>query len=127
MRHEDHHLPTVVVNLGFRVGSKDERPGRTGFAHLFEHLMFMGTRRVPNGEFDAIMEAAGGQNNASTSADRTLYVDYGPSPLLETLLWLEADRFSSLPRGLNDQKPKLPRGPGEEGRRGGIGKTASRP
>src|SRR6185369_16606041 len=58
--HEDHRLPTVVVDLCFRVGSKDERPRRTGFAHLFEHLMFMGTKNVPNGKFDAIMEREGG-------------------------------------------------------------------
>jgi predicted Zn-dependent peptidase len=115
--HEDHHLPTVVVNLGFRVGSKDEAPGRTGFAHLFEHLMFMGTRRVPNGEFDAIMEAAGGQNNASTSTDRTLYVDWGPSHLLETLLWLESDRLASLPEAMTTQKLALQRDVVENERR----------
>src|SRR5256885_12885836 len=75
--HEDHRAPRAVVNLWFHVGSKDERPGRTGFAHLFEHLMFMGTRAVPNGAFDAIMESAGGQNNASTSEDRTNYFEAG--------------------------------------------------
>jgi zinc protease len=115
--HEDHHLPTVVLNLGFAVGSKDERAGRTGFAHLFEHLMFMGTRRVPNGDFDAIMEAAGGQNNASTSTDRTLYVDWGPSQLLETLLWLEADRLSSLPEAMTVKKLQLQRDVVENERR----------
>jgi zinc protease len=115
--HEDHHLPTVVVSLGFRVGSRDERLGRTGFAHLFEHLMFMGTHQVPNGEFDAIMEAEGGQNNASTSTDRTLYVDQGPSQLLETLLWLEADRFSSLPEAMTPKKLALQRDVVENERR----------
>src|SRR5437588_13072969 len=64
--HEDHRLPSVVVDILVHVGSKDEKPGRSGFAHLFEHLMFMGTRNVPNGSFDSIMEAAGGSNNAST-------------------------------------------------------------
>src|SRR5262245_31193865 len=63
--HEDHVLPEVATNLLYRVGSKDENKGRTGFAHLFEHLMFMGTKRVPLKMFDAWMEAAGGQNNAS--------------------------------------------------------------
>ena len=57
--HEDHRVPSVVVDLLFRVGSKDERRGRTGFAHLFEHLMFMGTKNVPNGEFDTILEGGG--------------------------------------------------------------------
>jgi predicted Zn-dependent peptidase len=115
--HEDHELPTVMVSLGFRVGSKDERPGRTGFAHLFEHLMFMGTRRVPDGEFDAIMEAGGGQNNASTTTDRTLYVDTGPSHLLETILWLEADRLSSLPEAMTEKKLQLQRDVVENERR----------
>jgi len=62
-----------------RVGSKDEIPHRSGFAHLFEHLMFMGTERVPNGDFDRLMEAVGGSNNASTSADRTNYYSSGPA------------------------------------------------
>ena len=62
----DHTLPVAAINIWYRVGSKDEPARRSGFAHLFEHLMFMGTERVPNGEFDRIMEAAGGSNNAST-------------------------------------------------------------
>ena len=62
----DHSLPVAAVNIWYRVGSKDEQPRGSGFAHLFEHLMFMGTERVPNGDFDRIMEAAGGSNNAST-------------------------------------------------------------
>lgn len=107
--HEDHHLPQVVVDLWFHVGSKDERVHRTGFAHLFEHLMFMGTKRVPNGQFDAIMEAQGGQNNASTSEDRTNYFDFGPSNLLETFLWLEADRLSTLPDAMTKAKVDLQR------------------
>ena len=107
--HEDHRLPTVVVNLWFRVGSKDESPGRTGFAHLFEHLMFMGTRNVPNGQYDALMEAAGGTNNASTSEDRTNYVETGPSNLLETFLWLEADRLANLADGMTTEKVDLQR------------------
>src|SRR5688572_20094520 len=79
--HEDHRLPQVVVNLWFSVGSKDEQWQRTGFAHLFEHLMFMGTNNVPDGKFDQIMENAGGQNNATTSEDRTNYFEFGPSHL----------------------------------------------
>jgi zinc protease len=107
--HEDHHLPSVVVDVLFHVGSKDEKTGRSGFAHLFEHLMFMGTRNVPNGSFDTIMEAAGGQNNASTNEDFTNYFETGPSNLLETFLWLEADRLSSLPDAMTKAKVDLQR------------------
>src|SRR5689334_16304492 len=77
--HEDHSLPVATVNIWYYVGSKDEPPKRSGFAHLFEHLMFMGTERAPTGEYDRIMEGGGGSNNASTTADRTNYYDYGPS------------------------------------------------
>jgi zinc protease len=103
--HEDHLLPEVATNLLYRVASKDESPGRTGFAHLFEHLMFMGTKRAPNKMFDAWMEAAGGQNNASTSADVTDYFESGPSTLLPLFLWLEADRLETL--GGEIDRPKL--------------------
>ncbi|MBI4718864.1 MAG: insulinase family protein [Planctomycetes bacterium] len=102
--HEDHTLPTACVNLWYRVGSKDEPPGRSGFAHLFEHLMFMGTRRVPEGDFDRLMEAEGGYNNASTSEDRTNYFSIGPAELLPTLLWLDADRLEDLGREMNEEK-----------------------
>jgi predicted Zn-dependent peptidase len=118
--HEDHRLPTVVVSLGFAVGSADERPGHTGFAHLFEHLMFMGTERVPTGEFDRIMETAGGQNNAQTSTDRTSYVDWGPAHLLETFLWLESDRLASLPQAMTGKKLALQRDVVENERRENI-------
>jgi len=102
--HEDHSLPVVAVNIWYRVGSKDEVARRSGFAHLFEHLMFMGTRRVPNGEFDTIMEAGGGSNNASTSEDRTNYFSSGPASLLPTLLWLDADRLEELGRAMDQDK-----------------------
>lgn len=102
--HEDHSLPVVAVNIWYRVGSKDEVDRRSGFAHLFEHLMFMGTRRVPNGEFDTIMEAGGGANNASTSEDRTNYFSSGPASLLPTLLWLDADRLEELGRAMDQDK-----------------------
>ena len=69
--HEDHRLPVATINLWYRVGAKEEPPRRSGFAHLFEHLMFMGTQRVPGSDFDNLMEAGGGSNNASTSLDRT--------------------------------------------------------
>ena len=94
--HEDHTLPQVAVNLVYRVGSRDEENRRTGFAHLFEHLMFMGTTRVPPKMFDAWMEASGGSNNAWTSNDRTDYYDVGPPSSLPLLLWMEADRLKDL-------------------------------
>ena len=94
--HEDHTLPTVVVNVSYLTGSRFEQPRRTGFAHLFEHLMFMGTRRAPTKMFDGWMEAAGGSNNAWTSEDRTDYYDLGPSASTNLLLWLEADRLRDL-------------------------------
>ena len=107
--HRDPTLPQVVVNLWYGVGSKDEEPGRSGFAHLFEHLMFMGTNRVPSGGFDQIMEASGGWNNAWTSEDATDYYEVGPSNLLPTLLWLEADRLDSLGRAMTQEKLDLQR------------------
>ncbi|MBX3189383.1 MAG: insulinase family protein [Labilithrix sp.] len=94
--HEDHAVPTVVVNVSYNVGSRFEAVKRTGFAHLFEHLMFMGTKRAPTKAFDAWMEAAGGWNNAWTSQDRTDYYDVGPPTALDLLLWLEADRLRDL-------------------------------
>src|SRR4029079_16268900 len=68
--HEDHSLPIVTVNTWYHVGSGDEKPGRTGFAHLFEHTMFMGSQHVPTGQFDQLLEAAGADNHGSTTADR---------------------------------------------------------
>jgi predicted Zn-dependent peptidase len=94
--HENHDLPIVVVNVSYNVGSRFEQAGRTGFAHLFEHLMFMGTRRTPTKAFDAWMEGAGGWNNAWTSNDRTDYYDVGPPTSLDLLLWMEADRMQDL-------------------------------
>ncbi len=94
--HEDHTLPTVSINLWYRVGARNEPPGRSGFAHLFEHLMFMGTKRAPGNAFDVLMETGGGANNATTSLDRTNYFSWGPSELLPTLLWLDADRLEDM-------------------------------
>src|SRR5205085_1349558 len=90
---EDHRVPGVAVLLTYKVGSRDEAPGRTGFAHLFEHLMFMGSAHVPYPEYDTLMEAFGGQSNADTTNDRTRYFEWGPSNLLETFLYEEADRL----------------------------------
>lgn len=106
---EDHKLPLVTVNILYHVGSKDELDRRSGFAHLFEHLMFMGTDRVPTGQYDAIMEGGGGWNNADTTEDRTDYYDVGPSNLLPTLLWLEADRLETLGKNMTQKKLDLQR------------------
>ena len=95
--HVDRSSPLVAVDVWYHVGSKDESPGRTGFAHLFEHLMFMGSRNAPYPAFDTIMESWGGHNNGTTSNDRTNYYEIGPRNLLETFLWLEADRLATLP------------------------------
>src|SRR5690349_5309222 len=94
--HEDHSVPVVTVNTWYRVGSAREKPGRTGFAHLFEHLMFMGSGHVKYGEFDQWLEAAGGDNNASTGNDRTNYYINVPSTSLELALFLESDRIGYL-------------------------------
>jgi zinc protease len=107
--HEDHLRPEVATNIIYRVGSKDEQAGRTGFAHLFEHLMFMGTKRAPSKAFDEWMESAGGSNNAWTSSDFTDYHETGPSTLLPLFLWLEADRLETLGREIDQPKLDLQR------------------
>jgi zinc protease len=101
--HEDHSVPMVTVNMWYHVGSGRERPGRTGFAHLFEHLMFMGSGHVKPGEFDQSLEAAGGDNNGSTTEDRTNYYIDVPSNSLELALFLESDRMGYL---LDTMTPK---------------------
>jgi zinc protease len=107
--HVDHALPIVTVDSLVKVGSRHEEAHRTGFAHLFEHLMFMGTARVPTKMFDAWMETEGGYNNASTGEDRTEYYDVGPSRSLPLLLWLEADRFGALGKEMNADKLRAQR------------------
>lgn len=94
--HEDRRLPMVSVNTWYHVGSAREVPGRTGFAHLFEHLMFNGSKNVPQGAFDQWLEAVGGDNNGSTTTDRTNYWENLPSNALETALFLESDRMGWL-------------------------------
>jgi zinc protease len=94
--HEDHSIPSVSVNVWYHVGSGSEKPGRTGFAHLFEHIMFEGSGNVPEGKFDEWLEAAGGDNNGSTTPDRTNYFENAPSNALELMLFLEADRMGHL-------------------------------
>lgn len=94
--HEDHSAPIVTVNTWFDVGSANETPGRTGLAHLFEHLMFMGSEHAPYPQFDRLLEAAGAENNATTNEDRTDYYEAGPANALPLMLWLDADRIGYL-------------------------------
>jgi zinc protease len=100
--HRDTSVPVVSVNVWYHVGSGNERPGRTGFAHLFEHVMFEGSMHVPEGSFDNWLEAAGGNNNGSTSTDRTNYYEDLPANALELALFLESDRMGFL---LDDKSP----------------------
>jgi zinc protease len=93
--HEDHHVPIVAVNIWYHVGSKDERPGRTGFAHLFEHLMFEGSEHHNTGFFPPIQQA-GGVLNGSTSTDRTNYWEVVPTSAVDLALWMESDRMGFL-------------------------------
>ena len=99
--HEDHSVPIATVNTWYRVGSANELPGRTGFAHLFEHLMFMGSGHAPYGEFDSQLESVGGGNNASTANDRTNYYIDVPSNALELALFFESDRMGYLLDAMN--------------------------
>ena len=91
--HEDHSTPVVAVTMMYHVGSKNENPSRTGFAHFFEHLMFEGTQNIPRHEYDKYVEKAGGTLNANTSQDRTFYYELLPSNQLEMGLWLESERL----------------------------------
>lgn len=92
--HEDPSTPLVAVNVSYYVGSRDEQPDKTGFAHLFEHLMFAGSKNVP--DFDDPLQRAGGENNAFTTNDYTTFYEIVPAENLETALWLESDRMLAL-------------------------------
>lgn len=94
--HQDRSVPVVAVNVWYHVGSANEQPGRTGLAHLFEHLMFEGSKHVAEGEFDTLLEAAGATNNGSTNNDRTNYIIDLPANALELALFLESDRMGYL-------------------------------
>ncbi len=107
---EDHSVPILTVNTWYHVGSGDERPGRTGFAHLFEHLMFMGSQHVPTGQFDQLLEAAGADNNGSTTEDRTNYFEDGPSNALPLMLYLDSDRMGFMLPEITSEKVDLQRG-----------------
>ena len=101
---EDHSTPIVAVNVWYHVGSGYEQAGRTGFAHLFEHIMFEGSKNVPEGEFDNLLESVGASNNGSTNPDRTNYYEVLPSNALELALWLEADRMGTLLETMGQKK-----------------------
>ena len=100
----DDSAPVVAVNLWYDVGSKHEKQGKTGFAHLFEHMMFQGSEHVEKGVHFSLVQAAGGTLNASTWFDRTNYFETLPSHQLERALWLEADRMASLVPAMTDEK-----------------------
>src|SRR5215475_9898515 len=94
---EDHRLPLVAVNLWYSVGPANEAAGRTGFAHLFEHMMFQGSKHVPGNSHFKTIEAVGGTDyNGTTDFDRTNYFETMPADRLETALWLESDRMGYL-------------------------------
>lgn len=98
----DHSVPIVAVNLWYDVGSRDERPGQTGWAHLFEHLMFQGSAHVASGEHLNELQRVGGSVNATTSFDRTNYFETVPTGALDLALWLESDRLATLADNLDE-------------------------
>jgi zinc protease len=100
----DPTTPIVGLNLWYAVGSRNERPGRTGFAHLFEHMMFQGSANVPKNRHFELIESAGGSLNASTWFDRTNYYDTVPSHHLELALWLESDRMGWMVPAMTEEK-----------------------
>lgn len=104
---EDHSSPTVAIQVWYHVGSKDDPEGRSGFAHLFEHMMFKSTKNMKDEMMDRLTEDVGGFNNAFTADDVTVYFEVVPSNYLETLLWAEADRLASL--NVNDESFKSER------------------
>ena len=97
----DRTAPVAAVNIWYHVGSKDERPGRTGFAHLFEHLMFQGSENVSKAEHLSLVESIGGNANATTWLDRTNYFATVPAEWVDLILWMEADRLATLLSGLD--------------------------
>ena len=125
--HVDRKLPIVHVNQWFHVGSKNEKPGRTGFAHLFEHMMFQGSGNAKNDYFTYV-ETLGanlqeGGVNGTTNQDRTNYFATVPSSNLETLLWLESDRLATLPEAMTKEKLDNQRDVVKNERRQGLENT----
>lgn len=107
--HEDNSSPVVHVEVTYKVGSNRELPGRSGFAHFFEHMMFQGSEHVADEEHFKIIQEAGGNMNGTTNRDRTNYFQTVPSNMLETVLWLEADRMGFLPNAFTDKKFEVQR------------------
>ena len=116
----DRTTPTVAVNVWYHVGSKNESVGRTGFAHLFEHVMFTGSGNVPYGLHDKLTEGVGGSNNGTTNNDRTTYYETVPTNYLESALWLEADRMGFLLDALDLAKLNAQRDIVKNERRQGV-------
>lgn len=114
---EDHRLPCATVYLWYKVGSQDEPPGRTGLAHLLEHLMFSGSRQVADGEHGSLLNSVGATFNGNTSYGRTVFFQTVPTGAVETAMWLEADRMATLGERLNNAKLDRERGVVEAERR----------
>ena len=108
--HEDHKIPVVAVNVWYHVGSKDELPGKTGFAHLFEHLMFNGTENYNDEYFGPFQQVGATDMNGTTNADRTNYFENVPTPALDLALWMESDRMGHLLGVVNEEKLNEQRG-----------------
>ena len=118
--HEDHKTPVAAVDIYYKVGSKDEKPGKTGFAHLFEHMMFLGSQHH-DADYSLPLERLGAENNATTDEDRTEYYERVPSHALERALWLEADRMGFLLPAMTraEARPRARRGQERAPRAGG--------
>src|SRR5256885_14774029 len=123
---EDHTAPIVAVNIWYHVGSADERDGRTGFAHLFEHMLFQGSEDVGANEHFEFIQRAGGTLNGSTWLERTNYFETVPSNQLELVLWLEANRMGRLLPAMTEQNVGTQREVGENQRRRSIDKPPCR-
>jgi zinc protease len=108
--HEDHKIPVVAVNVWYHVGSKDEMPGKTGFAHLFEHLMFNGTENYNDEYFGPFQQVGATDMNGTTNADRTNYFENVPTPALDLALWMESDRMGHLLGVVTEEKLNEQRG-----------------
>src|SRR3954466_12919759 len=117
---EDKSAPTVAVNIAYHVGSKNEIVGRTGFAHLFEHVMFTGSGNVPYGAHDRFTEGVGGNNNGTTNFDVTRYYENVPANYLDHAFWLEADRMGWLLDALDTAKYNAQRSIVQQERKQGV-------
>lgn len=107
--HEDHSVPLISTNIWYHVGSAREKPRKTGFAHLFEHLMYEGSQNVRDGRYDEIVDGSGGLNNGSTGGDRTNYWTLIPKNYLEPVLWLESDRMGYLLSAITQERLDIQR------------------